>query len=94
VAFLINNKLEGVVNVIAPKPLSTQDFTKAFAQNMNTTIATPQPAWLLKIGAAIIRTETELLLKSRCVLPKRLQDAGLTYKFARVDECISHLVDS
>jgi hypothetical protein len=92
VLFLLESDLEGVVNVTAPNPLANRDFTKVLADKMNATIAIPQPTWLLRIGAAIIGTETELLLKSRYVLPERLQQAGFEWKYARVEECFKELV--
>lgn len=91
VEFLINSTLEGLVNVTAPQPLRNEEFTKILAEKMNKTIAIPQPVWLLKIGAAIIGTETELLLKSRYVIPERLEKAGFKWEYDRVEDCFEGL---
>jgi uncharacterized protein len=44
-------------------------------------VGLPAPAWLLKIGAVMIGTETELILKSRWVVPDRLLTSGYTFAF-------------
>ncbi len=93
VEFLIHSDLEGAVNVTAPHPLRNRDFTKTLAQKMNKSIAVPQPTWLLKMGAAIIGTETELLLKSRYVIPERLQNAGFEWEYGQVEECFENLLN-
>jgi hypothetical protein len=92
VLFLIESELDGAVNVTAPHPIRNRDLTKTLAQKMNKSIAIPQPAWLLKLGAAIIGTETELLLKSRYVIPERLQEAGFIWKFDRLEKCVKDLL--
>ena len=64
--------LEGVYNVSSPNPVKNETFMQTLRNKTGTKIGLPAPAWLLKIGAAIIGTETELLLKSRWVLPTKL----------------------
>lgn len=54
----------------------------------------PSPAWLLEIGAAIIRTETELILKSRWVIPQKLLDAGYTFKYPTLDTALKNIISS
>jgi uncharacterized protein (TIGR01777 family) len=80
--FLIAREdLDGVVNVSAPNPLSNRDFMRALRQAWGTRIGLPAAAWMLEFGAIFLRTETELILKSRRVLPKRLLDAGFEFQF-------------
>ncbi len=52
----------------------------------------PAPAWLLTIGAAIIGTETELIIKSRWVIPKRLTDSGYKFLFSNVEHAIKDIL--
>ena len=52
------------------------------------------PAWLLEIGAVIIRTETELVLKSRWVYPKRLLEAGFTFSFVSAAAAIKDIAQN
>jgi NAD dependent epimerase/dehydratase family enzyme len=49
---------------------------------------------LLKIGAFIIRTEPELVLKSRWVLPEKLQKSGFKWKFAKFNDAVQGLVET
>lgn len=52
----------------------------------------PMPKWMLEIGALIIRTETELILKSRRVVPKKLMENGYKFQFPNLENAISNLV--
>lgn len=82
VEFVIERpELEGAVNVCSPNPLPNREFMRAVREAWGTRIGLPAPAWLLEIGAFLIRTETELLLKSRRVVPTRLLDAGFRFEF-------------
>ena len=52
----------------------------------------PQPRWLLEIGAFVLRTETELLLKSRKVVPQRLLEAGFRFSYSTCAQALSDLL--
>ena len=60
--------------------------------NMKVTIGLPSPAWLLKIGAVIINTETELILKSRWVVPERLLQSGFEFKYSSIDDALKDIL--
>ena len=60
---------------------------------MGVKIALPLPAWLLKIGAILIKTETELILKSRWVIPERLLNAGFQFKYATLDSALKAIIN-
>lgn len=92
VDFLIQSKLEGTVNVTAPKPLQNHAFMKLLSKHLKAPLSIAQPKWLLEIGAAIIGTETELLLKSRYVHPQRLIDAGFEFTYTSVENCLDDLI--
>jgi uncharacterized protein (TIGR01777 family) len=80
VRFLIaRDDLAGAVNLAAPHPLPNRDFMAALHQAVGMPLAIPVPVWALEIGAFIRRTETELILKSRRVIPGRLLAAGFTF---------------
>ncbi len=51
-----------------------------------------QPEWLLEIGSKLINTETELVLKSRNVIPKRLQENGFTFNYDSVEKTFENLL--
>ena len=93
VAFLIENKtLNGNFNLSVPKPTHNRTLMKTLRKIMKIPIGVPQPKWLLNIGAKIIGTETELVLKSRNVIPKRLLDSGFTFKYTNIDDALQNLI--
>lgn len=78
--FLIaRTDLEGCINICAPNPLPYSDFMRALRQACGARIGLPATRWMLEIGAFFLRTETELILKSRRVVPGRLLDAGFEF---------------
>lgn len=80
--FMIDqSEIEGIVNLAAPNPLPNRDFMSAIVAAMGIKVALPTPKWALTIGAFARGTETELILKSRRVVPKRLLDAGFEFEF-------------
>jgi uncharacterized protein (TIGR01777 family) len=93
VRFLIErDDLAGTVNLCAPNPLPNRDFIAALHRALGAKLAVPLPAWLLEIGAVFIRTETELILKSRRVVPGRLLDAGFKFLHPTWPEAAGELV--
>jgi uncharacterized protein (TIGR01777 family) len=73
--------LAGPVNLAAPHPLPNADFMRALREAARVPFGLPAPAWLLEIGVRLLRTESELVLKSRRVVPARLLDSGFTFHF-------------
>lgn len=92
VIFLKERKeLSGVFNCSTPHPITNRELMSSLRKAMNVKIGLPSPKWLLEIGAVFIRTETELILKSRWVIPKRLEDAGYTFKYKTIDEAFGQI---
>ncbi|MBV9406359.1 MAG: TIGR01777 family oxidoreductase [Acidobacteriaceae bacterium] len=83
IEFLIaHEEFSGVVNVSSPCPVTNRDFMCCLRHAWCTSyVGLPAPRWMLSIGAALLRTETELVLKSRRVVPRRLLDAGFEFHF-------------
>jgi hypothetical protein len=82
IEFLIDREdLRGVVNVSSPNPLPNRQFMQALRTAWGTRVGLPATRWMLETGAIFLRTETELILKSRRVIPRRLQDAGFQFQF-------------
>lgn len=83
VEFLIaHEELEGTVNIASPYPVTNSRFMSCLRRAWCTSyIGLPSPKWVLPIGAFFLRTETELLLKSRRVIPRRLTDAQFEFHF-------------
>jgi len=69
----------GPVNLCAPQPLPFAEFMAALRAAWGTRVGLPAPRWLLEIGAFLLRTETELVLKSRRVVPGRLTAGGFAF---------------
>jgi len=81
--FLIDHQdLSGCINVCSPCPLPNEKFMRVLRQAWGTSIGLPATRWMLELGAIFLRTETELILKSRCVVPQRLLEAGFHFNFA------------
>ncbi|HKS05689.1 MAG TPA: TIGR01777 family oxidoreductase [Gemmatimonadaceae bacterium] len=72
--------IAGAVNIAAPNPVTNADFMRAIRTAAGVRIGLPAAEWMLEIGAVFMRTETELILKSRRVVPKRLLDGGFTFE--------------
>jgi len=79
--FLIEHDVDGPVNVAAPNPLPYADFMRALREAWGTRLGLPATRWMLELGAWAMRTETELVLKSRRVVPARLAEAGFTFGY-------------
>ena len=80
--FLIEHQtLAGCINICSPCPLPNQEFMRDLRAAWGTRIGLPSTRWMLEIGAIFLRTETELILKSRRVIPGRLLDSGFAFEF-------------
>jgi NAD dependent epimerase/dehydratase family enzyme len=73
--------IEGPVNVAAPCPVPNREFMCTLRKAWGRRVGLPSARWMLEIGALLLRTETELILKSRRVVPRRLLDAGFRFQF-------------
>ncbi|WP_375560829.1 TIGR01777 family oxidoreductase [Bernardetia sp. OM2101] len=83
-----NSTLEGVFNCSSPNPVKNRELMQVFREKMNIPFGIPTPKFLLEIGAFMIRTETELLLKSRWVIPERLQNEGFEFEYPDLGKAI------
>jgi uncharacterized protein (TIGR01777 family) len=77
--------VSGVVNLAAPKPLPNAAFMRALRRAWGIPIGLPAPAWMLEIGTRLLRTESELVLKSRFVVPGVLEAGGFAFDFPEWD---------
>jgi uncharacterized protein (TIGR01777 family) len=93
VAHIIHHEdIKGLVNVTAPCPMRNRVFMRHLRAALNVPLGIPQPVALLELGAWLMRTETELLLKSRNVYPERLLNSGFEFQFGSAEEAIRNLV--
>ena len=91
VAFLLENPLPGPVNLCSPNPVQNAGFNRLLKDLAQPPLTLPQPAWLLEFGAVFLRTQTELILKSRKVIPARLLDDGFVFQFPDVEDSVKIL---
>lgn len=89
---IAHEELAGVLNVSAPEPVTNRVFMAALRRACGVPFGVPMPGWLLALGAVLIRTETELILKSRRVVPGRLLEAGYGFQFGEVEAALGDLM--
>ena len=89
-----NPEATGTYNVSSPEAVHNQQFMKIIRQAIGIPFGLPSPQWLLELGAKIIGTETELILKSRWVYPKRLMDEGFTFQYPKVAPAIREILST
>lgn len=85
--------IDGIVNIASPNPLPNDEFMAALRQAWGTKIGLPATAWMLELGAVFLRTETELVLKSRRVVPGRLLAHGFEFEFPEWPAAARDLVE-
>ena len=73
-------ELAGAVNLAAPNPLPYAEFMRALRSAAGVSLGLPATKWMLEIGAFAMRTETELVLKSRRVVPGHLLESGFAFR--------------
>lgn len=92
VEFIIEKELSGSINIVSPKPIRNETFMKKLQGAIGIPFGLPISKSILKIGAKIIKTETELVLKSRNVIPKRLTENGFEFEFGELDKTFKNLL--
>jgi NAD dependent epimerase/dehydratase family enzyme len=85
--------LDGVINAAAPHPTDNRSFMAAVRRVLGVRIALPAFRWMLELGSIAIRTETELVLKSRWVIPERLTASGYAFAYPDVEPAIREIVE-
>ena len=93
VEYLINHQeIRGPVNLASPHPLPNAEFMAILRQACGAPFGLPAAQWMLEVGAFVLRTETELILKSRRVVPDRLLQSGFQFRFPLWQEAAADLV--
>lgn len=94
IEFLIDSEtLDGHFNLAVPKPTSNRTLMKSFRKVMHVPFGISHPEWLIKLGAKLIGTEPELVLKSRNVIPKRLLDNGFNFIHSDIEIALDNLIN-
>ena len=85
--------LDGPVNAASPRSVDNVEFMATVRRVLGARVGPPMPRWMLELGAIGIRTETELILKSRWVLPEKLLAAGFTFRHPDLEDAIRESFD-
>ncbi|TCZ69312.1 TIGR01777 family oxidoreductase [Flaviaesturariibacter aridisoli] len=85
-------ELKGAINATAPVPVPNRVLMQTIRSACGIPLGLPAPAWLLRIAARLMGTEAELLLKSRWVVPERLQESGFRFYFETLPYAVNDLV--
>ncbi len=86
--FLETSDLAGPVNVTSPNPSTNREVMATIRKVLGVPVGIPLPRIALELGARLIRTETELILKSRWVIPTRLLDAGFVFRYPELEPAL------
>ena len=90
--FLIENEhITGAVNCAAPNPVTNKEFMQKLRKNCGRSWGLPMPKFLLEIGVILLRTQTELVLKSRKVVSKRLEEEGFEFDYKTIDAAFEQI---
>jgi len=95
IEYLIHHEeMRGPVNLASPNPVPNRDFMHALRKAWGMPVGLPAREWMLELGAIFLRTETELILKSRRVVPDRLLQSGFRFQFpewpAAAEDLVGH----
>lgn len=85
-------KVAGIINCTAPVAVKNMELMKVMRNAYGIPFGLPCPQWLLEIGVRLIGTESELILKSRWVSPKRLLENGFTFRFAEIKPAVHDIL--
>lgn len=91
VQFLIDGDLSGPVNICSPNPLPQAEFARELRQAVGAKFGLAASTWMVEIGTRMMHTESELVLKSRRVVPGRLLEAGFKFEYPKWREAAHEL---
>ncbi len=87
-----HTELSGVFNIAQPHPISNAELMRALRRAVRRSWGLPMPRFLVKMGAVLIGTEAELILKSRNVVSRRLKEAGFQFKYDNINDALNEIV--
>jgi NAD dependent epimerase/dehydratase family enzyme len=83
--------IEGPVNLAAPEPIRNGEMMETLRRICGIPFGLAVANWMLEIGAFLMRTETELVIKSRRVIPGRLINSGFQFRFPTIEDAFENL---
>lgn len=87
-----HNEVSGPVNTSAPNPLRNKDFMKEVRAAVGMPLGIPAPEFGIRIGAAILGIESDIILKSLYVIPEKLNDLGFSFRYPTLKEALGEIV--
>ena len=78
---IAHDEIDGVINIASPNPVPNAEFMRELRDAWGIRLGLPTARWMLEIGALCLRTESELVLKSRRVVPQRLLERGFVFAY-------------
>ena len=87
-----HTEMEGVYNLSSPGPVTNNEFMKTLRKTTGHKFGLPAQEWMLRLGAILIGTEPELVLKSRWVLPAKLLATGYKFKYPEIEGAFKDIV--
>lgn len=87
-----NEDISGKINVTAPNPLNNEEFMRKLRKEMKILFGLNAAVWQLEIASVFLKTETELLLKSRNVYPEKLMNNGFKFSYSDIETAFKNLV--
>lgn len=90
--FLETSELDGPVNITSPHPSTNREVMATIRRVLGVPFGVPLPRFALELGSRLIGSETELILKSRWVLPERLVDAGFEFRYPDLEPALRQIL--
>ena len=87
-----HKEIEGTYNCSSPNPVTNEEFMRIFRKVSGHKIGLPAYKWMLQIGAPLIGTELELVLKSRWVIPTKILETGFQFKYQLLEKALSDII--
>ncbi|TWX37029.1 DUF1731 domain-containing protein [Frigoribacterium sp. ACAM 257] len=87
-----HDEVDGVVNLSSPNPSDDRSMMAILRRAVGIPVGLPATRWMLELGTAVLRTETELVLKSRWVVPERLVEGGYEFVHPHLDAAVKQIV--
>jgi uncharacterized protein len=88
---ILSNNANGIYNCSAPHPITNAELMQQLRKKLNVNMAIPTPNFLLEIGTFFLRTESELVLKSRFVLPERATNEGFKFEYNTIEDALKNI---
>ena len=89
---MFNENIKGVINFSSPHPMPQKEFMSHIRAACGTKIYFPITKWMSEIGAIFLKTDTQLILKSRRVVPTKLLSNGFQFQFPQWSEAVADII--